>query len=62
MIGEPVAAATSVTELPEVIVWLVGWMMKMGAISEGAGGGAAATINWADWLVAEPAELVATTV
>ena len=45
-----------VTELPAVTVWLVGWVVKAGALV------AALTVRTAPLLVAEPAVLVATTV
>ena len=30
-VGEPLAAAANVTELPSVAVWLAGWVVKVGA-------------------------------
>ena len=53
--GVPLAAPVKVTEVPAVTVWLVGWVVKTGALVAGL------TVRVTLLLVAEPAELVATT-
>ena len=54
--GLPLAAAVKEAEGPAVTVWLAGCVVMAGAA------GAAETVRTAPLLVAEPAELVATTV
>jgi hypothetical protein len=52
-VGVPLAAAVKVTELPELTDWLAGCVVKAGPLF---------TVRTAALLVAEPTELVATTV
>jgi hypothetical protein len=54
-VGDPLAAAVKETEVPAVTVWLDGCVVNDGALV------AALTVRVAVLLVAEPAELVATT-
>jgi hypothetical protein len=54
--GVPLAAAVNVTEAPVTTVWLAGCVVIVGATV------AALTVKTAPLLVAEPAELVATSV
>jgi hypothetical protein len=55
-VGVPLAAAVKVTELPAVTVWLVGCVVKAGALL------AAVTVRVAVLLVTADTELVAITV
>ena len=51
--GLPLAATVNAAGEPAVTVWLVGWVVKAGAVA------AAVTVSVTVLLVAEPAELVA---
>ena len=50
----PLAAAVKVTELPAVTVWLVGWVVKTGALVP------ALTVRTARSEVVDPAEFATT--